>query len=1282
MKRFIILASCLTLSWALQTCVGSLFSRGLAKSSTANFKGNDQAGTEARANGRILFVSTRDGPGSEIYLMNPDGSSQLNLSNSQGEDLGPDWSPDGTRIAFASYRGGVHQKIFVMNADGTNPVQITTGASEDWGPDWSPDGSKIVFYSSFNGDGGIYVINTNGTNLTRLTNGFLDNSPVWSPDGTRIAFSNFSIATANTDIYVMDTNGSNPVNLTNHPAFETNPAWSPDGSQIVFSGTRDSLNYEIFTMNPNGTNIKRLTYNTVFDGSPSYSPDGTKIVFHRTDAFSGMNNDIFVMNAGGGDEIQLTSHIAHDLDADWQALPANAAGYLEFTSATYDVVEDIGSAIITLKRVGGSSGIVTVNYATSDGTATSGADYSASTGTITFAEGEVAKSFTVQVLNDSITEPEETVSLTLSNPTGGSGLGLSATSLLRISDIAILPVLSVGAANTTEGDTGLIDVSVTVRLSAATGKTVTVEHNTFSMTAQSGEDFQPSDGVLTFAPGETVKTVVARVIGDRLDEDDEFFRVGLSNAVNAGIAVSSNPPAITIFDDDPLPSVSIDDVVVTEGNSGITNAAFTVTLSPSSGRPVQVNYSAISGSATNPNDFQQASIMISIAPGQTSAVINISVIGEAVFEGNESFAVILTDASNANIADREGTCLILNDDSAPTISIDDVTFTEGNVGTTEAIFTVRLSAPSDFQAGCFYTTISGTATQNQDYGWVSGAAFFFPGTTTQAIQVPIIGDTLDEPNETFSVVLSDPANGSTIVKAIGLANIIDNDPPPKVSINDVSVDEGNAGSTSLVFTLSLSEPSGKSITANYSTSNVSAIAGTDYVASSGTAAFSPGQTAQQVNITVNGDTLDENEPDETFSVTLSNPVNVTIQDGQGIGTIFNYVKPLIRYAGVTYHTLEGTGNPAISILRGGSLLGSVSVDFSITDGSAQQRTDYTVISETVTFAPGETLKTVKVPISDDLYVEGTETANLILSNPEGGNLGVPNTAILNIEDNDSATATVNPLDNSDAYFFVAQHYYDFLAREADPSGLAYWTNEISSCGADLLCVNARRIRVSDAFFFEPEFQRTGGFVFRLYRAAFGNDQPFANPDELQPIEAKKLPSYAVFIRDRARVIGGPQLAQSQLALANAFVQRPDFLIRYPETLTGEQFVAAILAIIQNDSGVDLTTQQSALLNLLHENGRGAVLYRLADDNRQSNPVDNQAFIDAEYRRNFVFTEYTGYLRRDVDIDGFLFWLGQMHRFPLRDVEVQHAMVCSFITSFEYQQRFSPVVTHSNQECPQ
>ena len=178
-------------------------------------------------------------------------------------------------------------------------------------------------------------------------------------------------------------------------------------------------------------------------------------------------------------------------------------------------------------------------------------------------------------------------------------------------------------------------------------------------------------------------------------------------------------------------------------------------------------------------------------------------------------------------------------------------------------------------------------------------------------------------------------------------------------------------------------------------------------------------------------------------------------------------------------------------------------------------------------------------------------------------------------------------------------------------------------------------------------------MYRIYEAAFA-----------QP------PSYAQFSLDHGSVTGGPQLEQSKTAFATAFVQRAQFAALYPDTMTAAQYVDALNAKTGN---ILMQAERDDLVNglLAGAETRATVLRKIAD---------NTAFSDREYNRSFVMTQYFGYLRRDPDKAGFDFWLDQVNRYPLRSIAIQHAMVCSFITSAEYQLRFNSVVTHSNTEC--
>jgi hypothetical protein len=251
--------------------------------------------------------------------------------------------------------------------------------------------------------------------------------------------------------------------------------------------------------------------------------------------------------------------------------------------------------------------------------------------------------------------------------------------------------------------------------------------------------------------------------------------------------------------------------------------------------------------------------------------------------------------------------------------------------------------------------------------------------------------------------------------------------------------------------------------------------------------------------------------------------------------------------------------------------------------------------------------------------------------------------------------TTNPLDTD--LFFVRQQYLDFLAREPDHGGLAYWSDRINSCGADSECLHQQRIGVGAAFFVESEFQNSGSFVYRLYNAGLGRRM-----------------TYAEFSADRPKVVGGANLDAARAAFANQFVQRTEFQQRYLSDTTGESFVEALLATIRDNEVVDLSAARASLLSAYASgstmNESRSMALRAA--------IDLQAFKQATYNSSFVAMQYFGYLKRNPDEGGYRFWLDILNREPNNF----RGMVCSFLTSAEYQRRFASITTHSNAECGQ
>jgi hypothetical protein len=348
---------------------------------------------------------------------------------------------------------------------------------------------------------------------------------------------------------------------------------------------------------------------------------------------------------------------------------------------------------------------------------------------------------------------------------------------------------------------------------------------------------------------------------------------------------------------------------------------------------------------------------------------------------------------------------------------------------------------------------------------------------------------------------------------------------------------------------------------------------------------------------------------------------------------------------------EAAGQAVVTVRRpDGQTETPVNVNYATSNGTALAGQDYTPASGSLLFNVGEFSKSFTVPIIDDSIFEpgGAEFFNVTLSNPVGSVVGLQGTARVSIADDESD----NPI--NDPAFYVTQQYQDFLGRAPEAGGFGYWTGQITSCGANSLCINRRRVEVSAAFFLSPEFFDTGGFLYRFYRISF-----------------TRFPTYSEFIQDQTPVVGGPDLEARQRNFAEQWVLRPEFASRYNQ-LNSVNYVDTLFA----NAGVTPDGETRTTLILSLATGvltRAQVLLRIS-----AIALADNGFRQRENNRLFVLMQYLGYLRRDPDQAGFNFWLNLLNQSP-NNIP---GMACAFITSTEYQRRFGMSVTRTNAECNQ
>ena len=524
---------------------------------------------------------------------------------------------------------------------------------------------------------------------------------------------------------------------------------------------------------------------------------------------------------------------------------------------------------------------------------------------------------------------------------------------------------------------------------------------TLTGTALNGTDYTTLPLTATFTAGSKTKTVSLSPIDDFIFETSTPETAILTLTAGSTYTLGTAKIAtINITDNDLQPTISINDVTVTEGNSGTAIATFTVTLSNPSSQVITVNYATANGTATIADlDYANTTGILTFAVGETSKTVTVLVNGDIKSENPENFTVNLTNPTNATILDAQGLATISNDDlPVLTVTATDASAAETAIGITTNPGTFTLTRAGDLtQAITVNYTVAGTATNGTDYTSIPLTANFGIGVSTALVNITPIDDISFEGTETVILNLATGTGYTFGTTASETVNINDNDTAGSaeitVSTTDASAAETATGVTANPGTFILARTGNtiSPLTVNYTLSG-KALNGSDYSSLAGTVTFAANASTATININAIDDTIFETSTPETVILTLTTGQGYTLGTAK-TGTVSisdNDSQPVINLSS-NQTVVEGLTSPqtvsyTVTLSNASSQI--VTVNYATANGTALAGSDYTSTSGTLTFNAGVTSQTINIPILNDSLNEANETFTLNLTSPTNATLGI------------------------------------------------------------------------------------------------------------------------------------------------------------------------------------------------------------------------------------------------------------------------------------------------------
>ena len=792
----------------------------------------------------------------------------------------------------------------------------------------------------------------------------------------------------------------------------------------------------------NGTAIAGTDFGALGDGTP---PSGT-----LTFAAGQTSQKVFVpiIDTAAADGVRsLTLTLSNPLPASATLLGARTTTTLQiidneasfaFSAATYSTKENAGSATITVELTGVTTGLVTVDWATSDVTAIAGTDYGTPgnatppSGTLTFPAGGTAtgvrtKTFAVRILQDQTIEDTKTVHLTLSNPTGGTAIvpGRAAADL-SIADDDIGGTIQFSAATYTVGE-GAGSAAIVLTRTGGTGGGATVDFATSDGTGVAGTDYTTTTGTAVFAAAKTSLTFLVPILDNATPDGVRTVNLTLSNpGPNGTTHLGTRITAILkIVDNDVSLAFSAPTYSVKES---VATATITVELAGVNAAPVTVTWATSDGTALAGSDYGTAGNLtpptgtLTFPAGGTPTTVRtktfpVRIIQDRVLEATETVNLTLSAPSPGAqlIAGRNTAVLsIVDDDIGGVMQFSAATYTVGEAAGTASIVITRTGSTAG-GATVDFATSDGTAVAGTDYTTTAGTAVFGVGQTSLTFTVPVADTPAADGVRTVNLALTNPGPNATTTlgaRSAAVLKIVDNNLSLAFSAPNYSVRENVPTAT---ITVELTGVNAGPVTVAWATSNGSATAGADYgtrgsaTPPSGVLNFPAGGTLTTVRtktfaVPILSDTIVEGI--ETVNLTLSGPTGgaglVVGRDTATLSIGEDDVAGVIQFSALTYNAVECATipcNATLTVSRTGGLASGVTVDFTTADGTAVAGTDYTATTGTLTFGASQTSQTIKIPLLIEPGAQPTKSFSVLLSNPgSGATLGARTSATVNVTD--------------------------------------------------------------------------------------------------------------------------------------------------------------------------------------------------------------------------------------------------------------------------------------------